>query len=151
PSKRRTIDVDANLLSEKQRAVLSAVVEAPGITETGTPGFKSIAHHSINPTTETDPAAAARQASADLRRAQQQAVKCNITLEGDPNLHAKTVIELRGVGKRLSQLYYVRGTAHFVSAGDYHMSLECISDGSGGHKTTSTLAKEASRVQVGPS
>lgn len=150
PSKRRTISVDANLLSEKQRATLSSVVEAPGITESNVPGFKSIAHHTIGSTTETDPAAAARHAAADLRRSQQMAVKCNITLEGDPNLHAKTVIDLRGVGKRLSQLYYVRGTAHFVSAGDYHMSLECISDGSGGHKTTSTLAKDASRVQVGP-
>jgi phage protein D len=150
PTKRRTIDVDANILTEEQkRAVLGNIVEAPGQTEKDVPGFKSIAHHVVGSTTETDEAAAKRHAAADFRGAQQRAVKCNITVTGDPNIHAKSVIELRGVGKRLSQLYYVRGTSHKVS-GSYTTSLECISDGSGGHSTKSALAPEASAVQVGP-
>lgn len=149
PTQRRTIDVDANILTEAQRAVLGNVVEAPGKTEKGTPGFKSIAHHVVAPTTENDEASVKRHATAHFKQAQQRAVKCNITLEGDPNIQAKSVIDLRGIGKRLSQLYYVRGTSHRID-GAYTMSLECVSDGSGGHSTKSTLAKEASAVQVGP-
>lgn len=149
PTKRRTIDVDANILTEKQRAILGAVVEAPGKTEAKVPGFKSIAHHVVGSTTELDDASAKRHASAKFRSAQQRAVKMNITLQGDPNLHAKSVISLQGVGKRLSQLYYVRGTSHVID-GAYTMSLECVSDGSGGHSTKSKLAPEASAVQVGP-
>jgi phage protein D len=149
PTVRRTIDLDANNLNQGDRPVLGTVVEAPGKTEASTPGFGGIAHHVIGSTTEPNEAAVKRRAAADLRLAQQRAVKCNITLAGDPNINAKTVINLLGVGKRLSQLYYVRGTSHTID-GIYTMSLECISDGSGGHSTKSTLAKEASAVQVGP-
>lgn len=149
PTTRRTIDVDANNLNQPERPVLGTVIEAPGKTEASTPGFKSIAHHVIGSTTEGDEASAARRAAAHLRLAQQGAVKCNITMEGDPNIHAKSVIELLGVGKRLSQHYYVRGTSHVISGG-YTMSLECVSDGSGGHSTKSKLVQEASAVQVGP-
>jgi phage protein D len=149
PTKRRTIDKLADSESEKDRAVLGHVNEAPGKPEAKIPGYKSIAHSTIKGTTEPDDAAAKRAASAHFRNHQQGAVKINITLIGDPNIHAKSIIELRGVGKRLSGLYYVRGTSHKINS-SYTLSLECVSDGSGGHSTKSRLAPEASAVQVGP-
>lgn len=149
PTKRRTIDVSANILTEKQRAALGAVVEAPGQTEKGVPGFKSIAHHAVAGTTETNDDAAKDKAAADFKKAQQLAVKVKLAMQGDPTINAKSIIEIRGVGKRLSQRYYVRSVTHSIQ-GAYTVSLECVSDGSGGHSTKSTLAKEASAVQVGP-
>lgn len=149
PTKRRTIDKPADSETEKERGVLGSVNEAPGKIEAKVPGFKTTAHNIIKGTTETDESAAQKVAAAHFRKAQQGAVKMNITLIGDPNIHAKSIVELRGVGKRLSGLYYVRGTSHKISA-SYTLSLECVSDGSGGHSTKSRLAPEAGAVQVGP-
>jgi phage protein D len=150
PITHRHIDVEATHENQNDRSVLGAIIEAPGKTEKGTPGFASIAHHLVGSTTEPNEDAAKRHAASHFRLAQQRAVKCNITMEGDPNTYAKTVINLAGVGKRLSQPYYLHGVSHSIS-GAYTMSLECISDGSGGHSTKSTLAVGASAVQVGPS
>lgn len=150
PAKRRTIDVNADNLTDVQRKALGLVVEAPGKTEKKVPGFKSIAHHAIGGTTETDPAAAKAKAAADLGKAQQMAVKMKLALPGDPNINAKSIIEVNGIGKRLSQRYYVRSVTHSIQDG-YTMSIECISDGSKGHSTKSKLAPGASAVQVGPS
>lgn len=149
PTKRRTIDKPADSETEKGRAVLGSVNEAPGKPESKVPGYKTTAHSIVKGTTETDEGAAQKQAAAHFKKAQQAAVKMNITLIGDPNIHAKSIIELRGVGKRLSGLYYVKGTSHKINS-SYTLSLECVSDGSGGHSTKSRLAPEADAVQVGP-
>lgn len=150
PAKRRTIDVVAdNSLNETQRKALGLVVDAPGKADAKTPGFKGIAHHAVAGTTETNPEAAKRKAAADLAKAQQMAVKMKLSLPGDPNINAKSIIEVQGIGKRLSQRYYVRSVTHSIS-GAYTIQIECVSDGSGGHSTKSKLAPEASAVQVGP-
>jgi len=149
PIKRNSILTLATQASEKERAVLAAVVEAPGLTEKNRPGYKSVAHHEIITSTDDDEEGAARTGSAAFRNAQHRAVKLTMEVEGDPNVYAKSIIELRGVGKRLSQNYYVRTVTHSIR-GAYTMTLECVSDGSGGHTTKSKHASNASAVQVGP-
>jgi hypothetical protein len=72
---------------------------------------------------------------------QERAVELKMSVVGDPLQLAKTVFTLLGVGKRLSQNYYVREVVHKISAGDYTMDLDSISDGVGGRNTDSRIAK----------
>lgn len=149
PLTRKTLEVASDQTTETKRPVLGSVVDAPGKTEKNVPGFKSVAHHTVMCTTELDEEGAKRAAAAVFRGAQQRAVKLSVTIEGDPNIQAKSVIEVRGIGKRLSQRYYVRTATHTIS-GAYITKLACVSDGTGGHSTKSTLVTGASAVQVGP-
>jgi phage protein D len=149
PVKRRTIDISASVMSELTRSVLGAIVEAPGTDSPPVPGFQNIAHEEVVPTTETTEAGAQRHAAGRFRRAQQVAVKMSMEIVGDPNLLAKSVVEVRGVGKRLSQSYYVKEVKHSIKGG-YKCSVTMVSDGSKGHSTRSVRAQEASAIQVGP-
>lgn len=172
PVARRNIDQVASHATETKRGVLGAVVELPSFyknaqelakqIEAGdtnalaeahkflTSAMKTIAHEEILPATELIEGAAKRLAAGRFRRAQQVAVKLTVEMQGDPNLLAKSVVELRGIGKRLSQRYYVREVKHTIQSG-YQISAKMVSDGSGGHSTTSERATEAAAIQVGPS
>lgn len=148
PVKRRTIDISASVEADLKRAVLGDVVEAPG-PDAKTPGFQNVAHEEVHPSTEHTEAGAKRHAEGKLRRSQHLAVKASIDMLGDPNLLAKSVVELRGIGKRLSGRYYVKQVTHKIRDG-YTCEVKVVSDGSGGHSTKSERAKEASALQVGP-
>lgn len=149
PLARRTLDMVASHETETSRPVLAKVQEAPGTDGKRVPGFIGTGQSHITTTAESSDAAAKAVAAAKFETAQQVAVKINVEMLGDPQLLAKSVIELRGAGKRLSQRYYLRTVKHVIGAG-YTCRVEMISDGSGGHSTDSTLAEGASRVQVGP-
>jgi len=149
PLGRRTIESTASHETELLRAVLSHIVEAPGTDSPKVPGFAAIAQEFLHPTTEVNEEAVQRDASAKFRKAQQVAVKMNLTMVGDPSMLAKSVITLEGVGKRLSQDYYIRTVKTKIDSG-YTCVLGMVSDGSGGHSTKSELATEASAIQVGP-
>jgi len=73
---------------------------------------------------------AVAEAKGKYRRTAQRAVKLNLQLRGDPTLQAKTVIEVVGLGKRISGKYYVREVDHTLDAsGGYTMNVKCITDG----------------------
>lgn len=149
PVARRTIDILSDNDTEKTRGVMAEVVELAGAALENVPGFGNIASEEIVTTTETSDQGAKRLAAGRFRRAQQVAVKMTIPIEGDPNMLAKSVIELRGLGKRLSQRYYVREVKHVIKSG-YQCTLKVVSDGSGGHSTQSQRAVGALAIQVGP-
>lgn len=175
PLERRTIEYNASHLSETKRGVLGDVVEVPSFFEnvatlekeisTGSAAVataavtearsyliasqKTVAHQEIMTAASLLEAAVQRFAAGRFRRAQHVAVKMTLPIVGDPNLLAKSVIELRNFGKRLSQRYYVKEVTHAVKDG-YKCTLKLISDGSGGHSTKSAIAVEASAIQVGP-
>jgi uncharacterized protein len=48
---------------------------------------------------------------------------------GDPNLRARTVIELTGLGKRFSGQYYVTSTTHTIDSGGYKTNFEVRRNG----------------------
>lgn len=80
-----------------------------------------------NVQTEED---AVREAKGRYRKTQQVAVKLDLELRGDPSLVAKTVIQVEGLGTRLSGKYYVKEVTHNLDAGSgYSMSVKCITDG----------------------
>jgi len=73
---------------------------------------------------------AEREAKKRYRQRSQGAVKMKLTLRGDPSFTAKTVIQVGGLGKRISGKYYVQSVSHKLSAsGGYTMTAQLITDG----------------------
>ena len=106
----------------------------------------------VRSTSSADSVSAGREARARFRRAQQAAVKVTLKLIGDPGLLAKTVVELRNFGRRLSQRYYVREVSHVIDPqgpSGYDCSAKIISDGHGGHSTETNRARGLEAFQVG--
>lgn len=83
-------------------------------------------------TSEVGDAAAKREADGAYKRAQNVAVKLRATIVGDPRLPAKSVVELAGLGKRLSGKYYLQSVKHSISSGGYLCTITAHSNGSGG-------------------
>jgi len=93
----------------------------------------------VGPT--SDAVTASREAEGLARRAQQVAIKLKLNVIGDPMVLAKTVCECRGFGRRLSVRYYVRTVEHNVGGSGYKMTLQLVSDGHGGHDTSSRTVR----------
>lgn len=102
------------------------------------------------PTSAPDAATARREAVGRFRRVQQTAIKMSMTIIGDPSLLAKTVVEVRGMGQRLSTRYYVRSVEHVISTSGYDCKLNLVSDGDGGHSTESRVARGLELLDPGP-
>ena len=145
PMNRTDVDGDASNESEKDRKVMSRIVEVVDL-ETGE--SKNVRQEDTRPTSEESNDAAQREARGKFRRVQQVAVKATLTVEGDPNILAKMVIAIANIGKRLSQKYYIRKATHTITVG-YKLKMEIVSDGTGGHETSSKRATGLSRFQVG--
>lgn len=102
--------------------------------DTGVVGaFSPVEQRLIHPTTETDAAQAKKQADGAFKRAKQALVKLSMECVGDPLVIAKSVLDIRGISKRLSGLYYVNAASHKIGSGGYTMSLKLSTDGTGGH------------------
>lgn len=84
------------------------------------------------PTTETSDNQAKKEAGGKFKRAAQTTVKLDIDLVGDPFIFAKTVLDIRGISKRLSGLYYVNEVKHTIGSGGYSLKIKCSTDGTGG-------------------
>lgn len=84
-------------------------------------------------TPEASEEAAATVVAARARRTQQTTVKMKMTVVGDPTLLAKTVVEVRGIGHRLSGPYYVSTVVH-KGGPSYDCDLTMRSDGTQGYR-----------------
>jgi phage protein D len=104
----------------------------------------------VRPTTAPNAASAQREAAGRFRRIQQTAVKMKASIIGDPSLLAKTVVQLAGIGTRLSIRYYVKTVEHIIGGDGYTCELEMVSDGDGGHSTESTVARGLELLEPGP-
>lgn len=88
------------------------------------------------------------KARGSFRRGQQNAVKMALQLVGNPAMLAKSVVHIRGMGKRLSGRYYVRSVRHTLGAG-YTMEAQVSTDGANaafgdaGEEKASSAAVEA--------
>ena len=135
--------------TDTKRGVTSEKIEAIDPETGDSLGMKDIGHEDTKPTSEESDAAARREAAGKFRNAQQVAVKLSMTIHGDPTILAKSIFELKNVGKRLSQRYYIRKATHKIEAG-YTVDIKAVSDGTGGHSTKSKLAVGLTGIQVGP-
>src|SRR6185369_2820151 len=143
PIERRDIDETADDQTDADRPVLARVrdvIDFETLTTT-TVVDQNAANEEVRTTPAADAAAAQAEARGRFRRVQQTAVKMSLDLVGDPSLLAKTVVEVQGVGQRLSGRYYLKKVSHSISTGGYLLKAEAVSDGHGGHSTESRVAR----------
>lgn len=81
-----------------------------------------------------DTATERRRARAAQRRVQQTTVQMSLTIIGDPKIIAKSVLDIRGLGRRLSGLYYVTEATHKITPGSYQTTIKCFCDGTQGYR-----------------
>lgn len=87
----------------------------------------------VRPTTETNPAQVKKEADGAFKRAAATAVKLDLDMVGDPGVVAKSVLDIRGISKRLSGLYYVKTANHKIDSSGYKLKLKLQTDGTHGH------------------
>ena len=107
------------------------------------------------PTAASTSADAQKQAGGSFTSKQQTAIKLSGELVGDPFLGAKTIVEIAGIGKRLSGRYYLATVTHKIDSGGYKTSFKAHSDGtglgSGGQGKASTPNKKDAPDTAGAS
>ncbi len=87
---------------------------------------------STSPTAAKTATDAAKQAAGSFTSKQQGAVKLSVEIVGDPFIGAKTIVEIDGIGKRMSGRYYLTSVTHKIDGSGYKTSFKCQSDGTGG-------------------
>lgn len=132
PERMENIDETADNSTETDRGVLQKKMVAIGTFdgETGDLNTQQVAaqdeERPSNVQTRED---ARREAKGRFIRSQQVAVKMDMTIVGDPDMLAMSVIEIEGMGKRLSGKYYVKSATHLWGAAAPTTQLELITDG----------------------
>lgn len=145
-SKTRTdIDESADNETDSERDTLAPVLELTVDPDTGAVASSIIPEERLGSestvvTADKDATTAQKRAKGRFRRAQMVAVKMGMSIAGDPLMLAKSIVQIEGMGKRLSIRYYVSEVTHNFSTGGYTCDLKLVSDGHGGHSTVSTKA-----------
>jgi phage protein D len=98
------------------------------------------------------PNAAAAKREADGKYVKSQQVAAHITLEcvGDPTVRAKQILDIQGISKRLSGLYYCKKAKHKVTASGYTMSLACVTNGLNGGPGTQGVKSDKAVNEKSP-
>lgn len=149
PRSRIDIDVTADNASDNRRDTLTETVELidPDTGDSSTVE-RRVASESTTRTAATNAERATRGARGRFRRAQQVAVKMSCSIIGDPTLLAKTIVQVEGMGRRLSVKYYVTEVTHDLAPSGYECKIKMVSDGHGGHSTVSRQAEGLSMIGV---
>jgi phage protein D len=119
--------------SAQAQTAYRSIVEAGIAAITPSDLSSRAASEDTEPTSESTAGGAARRARGRQTRVQLTTVKAKLTVEGDPTLLAKSVIELRGIGTRLSGAYYVAEVRHKFCPAPYTCELDLRSDGTNGY------------------
>ena len=151
PMTRQDIDVQADNDTDADRDTLAPVIDIID-PETGNARTveRRLGSEDVVPTADATSTQATARARARFRRAQQVAVKMRVPIVGDPLLFAKTVVQVEGMGRRLSIRYYVEEVEHDLSPSGYTCNLRLVSDGHGGHSTESRRAQGLSLLEAAP-
>lgn len=113
------------------RATLGEVVEVVD-PESGSTSIETRnATASVHPTSASTEGRASRESEARFRRAERSSVKLSMKVVGDPTLHAKSIVEVRGISGLLSGKYYVTDIKHVISSSGYVCDLKLVRDGKG--------------------
>lgn len=128
PVTKKPIDVTANNASTK-RDGLADVLEVIDKTTAQTSLKTRVAPDVVAPTSATTPAEAKQRAEGVYKRVQATPKKCSAPVRGDANFTAKSLVELRGIGSRLSGNYYASDVTHSVVPGEYKMTVKLRRDG----------------------
>lgn len=113
PMRRATIESSTSN-ETADRSTLAEVVEVVD-PETGSTSLETRnATASVHPTAASNEGRARRESAARFRRAERATVKLSMRVVGDPTLHAKSIVEVRGVSGLLSGKYYVTDVKHVI-------------------------------------
>lgn len=158
PMERATIESTASN-SSSDRATLAEVIEVVD-PETGATSLQTRnATASVHPTSAPTAGRASRESDARFRRAERATVKLSLRVVGDPTLHAKSIVEVRGISGLLSGKYYVTEVKHVISSSGYTCDLKLTRDGQGqrarrlaqeqrGERNTSRARTDGEMTQV---
>ena len=142
PIRRATIESSTSN-ETADRSTLAEVVEVVD-PETGSTSLETRnATASVHPTSASNEGRARRESTARFRRAERATIKLSMRVVGDPTLHAKSIVEVRGVSGLLSGKYYVTDVKHVISSSGYTCDLNLTRDGSG------RRARQVAREQRG--
>jgi hypothetical protein len=142
PMRRATIESSSSN-ETADRATLAEVVEVVD-PETGSTSLETRnATASVHPTAASNEGRARRESAARFRRAERSTVKLSMQVVGDPTLHAKSIVEVRGISGLLSGKYYVTDVKHIISSSGYVCDLKLTRDGGG------RRARQVAREQQG--
>lgn len=92
-------------------------------------GLGNMARDVFDTTMEALPSVALRKERGRGQKRKFLTVKMKAAIIGDPLLLAKTVVQISGIGNRLSGNYYVKSVRHKISGNGYTSSLELLRDG----------------------
>jgi hypothetical protein len=142
PMQRATVESSTSN-ETADRSTLAEVVEVVD-PETGSTSLETRnATASVHPTSASNEGRARRESAARYRRAERSTVKLSMQVVGDPTLHAKSIVEVRGISGLLSGKYYVTDVKHIISSSGYVCDLKLTRDGSG------RRARQVAREQRG--
>lgn len=114
----------------------------------GTQTLQKRVDESVGHTRETSAHDARKQAEGNYLQTQHTTVHLNMEIVGDPDVTGKRVVEVRGLGKRLSGKYYIREATHEISAGGvYKTKIKAKTDGTGGYGSLNTKSKASQNKQ----
>lgn len=130
PLEKRTIVKSVSNASAR-RETLADVVEVVSPDSVETSLQMRNATETVHASTATSERQAEVEAQARYRKAEQMSVNLSMQLIGDPTLHAKSIVEIRGISSLLSGKYYVTDVKHTVSGSGYFCDVKLIRDGSG--------------------
>lgn len=133
PINRRDISERADNAEDISRALLDRKLAVVSPDEGAQSGQLLVASESTTSTKPANAEGAKGTATGRFRRAQQQAVKMTLTMIGDPNILAKSVIEVQGIGQRLGGNFYVTEAVHELGPSGYILRLELIKDSTGSY------------------
>ena len=105
-------------------------------------GLGNAARLTVETLAELSPISAKRRAKGKARKSRQLTIKMKLNIIGDPQLLAKSVVQIAGIGKRLSGNYYVKKVKHAISGDGYASELEVIRDGHNELKTSERLFEQ---------
>jgi len=106
-------------------ALLEVVAPLTGSVETVDPADIHNATEITLPTSATSKEEATQQAKGQYLRGARTTVKLKLVCIGDPSVLAKSVIEVAGLGAKLSGKWYVTKAKHTVEKSGYKMTLDC--------------------------
>lgn len=145
PLSKKAIDHTAD--NSTRRDGLAPVIEIIDPRD-GSATLQKRVDETVGHTGETSVHNARSQAEGRYLQTQHTTVHLNMEIIGDPDVTGKRVVEVRGLGKRLSGKYYVREAVHEITAGGvYKTKLKCKTDGTGGYGNLNTKSKGAQNKQ----
>ncbi len=132
PVTKKPISAEGNNATTAGRPGLAKEVEVID-RRTATTALRPLAaRETVTTTTAGSPEEAKAKSGGLFKKAAGVPVKCTAPCQGDPGFQAKSIVDLRRIGQRLSGLYYCSAATHTVEPGKYTMALKLQRDGTNG-------------------